>query len=257
MKARYREEVAALVAASPADNPPVVTDADLAPLPPLVARYLRRAGVVGRPRVVNVHAVFTAQMRNGRDQPWMTATVDQWDFFQPKARLFLMKAKRAGIPFIAFHRYVGAEAMFEVRLAGLVPMFRVSGPSMTQSETVTLLNDMCVLAPATLVDPSISWTTIDATHVRAEFANAGHRIAAELTFDADGDLVNFRSDDRHQNDGKRDRQLPWLTPVSGYRDFGGVRLAANGNANWLEPEGEWTYGRFQLQRIDFNCASPP
>jgi hypothetical protein len=255
MTSRFRAEAEALVTKSPAVGQPEVTTEDLAGLPPAIRRYLQRAGVVGRPRVVNLRAVFSAQMRNGRDQPWMNATVEQWDFFTPKARLFLMSARRAGIPFVAFHRYVGADAMFEVRLAGLVRMFRVSGPTMTKSETVTLFNDMCLLAPATLIDRDISWTTMDATHVRAEFMNAGHRIAAVLTFNEEGDLVNFRSDDRHQNDGKRDRQLPWLTPVSGYRDFGEMRLAAYGEARWLEPDAEWTYGRFTLQRIDVNCTS--
>ena len=142
-----------------------------------------------------------------------------------------------------------------VRVAGLVPMIDASGPIMTQSETVTLFNDMCILAPATLIDSTIEWSAVDATHVRATFANAGHRIAAVLTFDAAGDLINFRSEDRHQYDGKVDRLVPWLTPVSGYRQFGHVRLAEIGEAQWEESDGPWTYGRFVLQRIDYNVST--
>lgn len=256
LTARYRADLAALRAPASSAGEPLVTEADLASLPPAISRYVRRAGVVGRPRVRSVHSVFLARMRNGRDAPWMSATVEQWDFIAPNARLFLMKAKQSGIPFTAYHRYVGDAATFEVRLAGLLPIIRVSGPTMTRSETVTLFNDLCILAPAALIDPAITWTVLDPTRVRGEFTNAGHRISAVLTFDESGDLVNFRSDDRHQNDGKRDRLLPWLTPVSDYRDFDGVRLAAVGEARWLEPDGEWTYGRFELQRIAFNEDRP-
>jgi len=256
LRSSYRSEVRRLTTASPSSAPALVTDSDLASLPPLIRGYLTRAGVVGRPRVVNFRAVFRADMRNGRESPWMSATVEQYNFFGPNARLFFMSAARRGVPFDAFHRYVGNEASFTVRLAGVVPMIQANGPVMTRSETVTLFNDMCILAPATLLDPAIEWSALDASHVGATFTNAGHRIAAVLTFDAAGDLVNFRSDDRHQYDGTIDRLLPWLTPVTDYRDFGGVRLAARGEARWLEAESEWTYGRFDLQRIEYNVRGP-
>jgi hypothetical protein len=254
----FRREASQLLAAASSVNDRVVTEADLARLPSLVSRYLRGSGVVGRPFVASVHSAFTARMRNGRDTPWMKATVDQWNFLlEPKARLFLMKATRGGIPFTAFHRYVGNAATFEVRIAGLLPIIRVSGPTMSQSETVTLFNDMCLLAPASLIDPAISWTELDSSRVRGEFANAGHRISAELTFDDAGDLVNFRSEDRYQNDGKVERQLPWTTPVSGYRDFDGMRLFRAADACWIEDGREWVYGHFELQRIDYNLTGVP
>lgn len=252
----YHADVANLLAAS---SPPsqTVMESDLARLPPLVSRYLRRSGVVGRPRVASVHAGFKARMRNGRDAPWMNATVDQWNFMQPNARLFLMRARLGGIPLTAFHRYVGSEATFEVRVANLLPIIRVSGPTMTASETVTMFNDMCFLAPATLLDPAITWTELDASRVRAEFKNAGNRITAELTFDEAGDLVNFRSGDRYQNDGNRERRLPWLTPVSGYREFDGIRLFGAGDACWIENDQQWVYGHFELQQIEYNPTAVP
>lgn len=248
----FRGDTAALLAATRYAPQPVVTEADLGALPPQVARYLRRSGVVGRPRVVSLHAELKARMRNGREAPWMDATVDQWNFMQPKARLFLMRARRGGVPFIAFHRYVGDEATFEVRIAGLIPIIRVSGPIMTSSETVTMFNDMCMMAPASLLDPAITWTELDTSHVRGEFVNAGNRIAAELTFDDAGDLVNFRSEDRYQSDGKQEHRAPWVTPVSGYRDFDGVRLFDAGDACWIEDDQQWVYGHFELQRIEYN-----
>ena len=253
---RYRADVASLRGACPTLDGRKLTEADLAGLPSLVSRYLRRAGVVGRPPVASLHAVFKARMRNGRDAPWMNATVDQWNFMEPKARLFLMTASRGGIPFTAFHRYVGDSATFKVYVAGIFPIIRVSGPTMTRSETVTLFNDMCFLAPATLIDPAISWSTLDASHVRAEFANASHRITAVLTFDEAGDLVNFRSEDRYQNDGKVERRLPWITPVSGYREFDGARLFTTADACWIENDQEWVYGHFELQRIEYNPTAP-
>lgn len=245
-----REALAALPAS------PLVTDADLAPLPPLVATYLRRARVVGRPRVRSFHATFHAQMRSGPQAPWMTATADQYERFDPTARLFFMKARRGLVPFVVYHRYVGSEATMRVRLAGLVPIVTLGGDEATRSETVTLLNDICVLAPAALIDTPVAWTAVDDRHVRATYANAGHCVSAVLTFDAAGDLVDFLSDDRSMAEGNTLRRLPWTTPLRDYRDFGGARLAAHGDAQWTDGGTTWAYGRFELQRITYNVFAP-
>jgi hypothetical protein len=254
LRSRYRADVRAAIEAARALPPPaLVTPEDLAPLPAPVQRYLQRAGVVGKPHPRSLHAVFRARFRMGADRPWMSSHVEQQNFFGPQPRrLFYMTASRAGIPFVGFHRYVGAEATMQVRVAGLVPVVDARGPEMTQGETVTMLNDMCVLAPAALLSAPITWETLGEREVRATFTNAGKTISAVLTFDAAGDLVGFVSHDRYQSDGKVTRLFPWSTPLGGFRDFGGVRLPADGQARWREPSGEWTYGEFVLEDITYD-----
>lgn len=245
---RYEAEIARSAA------PPLVTDAELAPLPPLVQTYLRRVGVVGKPHVRSFHAVFAAHMRRAPDAPWMTAAVDQHNFYvgPAPARLFFTRASQWGIPFVVLHRYIGDAATMQVRIAGLFEIVNASGPEMTQAETVTLFNDICILAPAVLVDAPVRWQTLGDRQVKGTYTNAGKTISAVLIFDDVGDLVGFVSEDRYQSDGKTHKLLPWSTPLRSYRDFGGVRLAAEGEAYWREPDGEWPYGRFVLERITYN-----
>jgi hypothetical protein len=259
LRARYDADVRAATARALAIPPgPPICDADLRHLPPAVRAFLARAGAVGKPRVRALHALFRARLRAKPDAGWMSARVDQYDFFGPGGaeRLFFMRASRAGVPFIVFHRYVGDAATMEVRLAGLIPIVDARGSEMTRSETVTLLNDMCFLAPATLVDAPITWEELGPRQVRARYTNAGQTISADLTFDGAGDLVGFVSPDRYQSDGKTYRLLPWSTPLSGHRDFGVARLPAFGEARWREEAGEWAYGQFWLERIDYDERAP-
>ena len=252
LPAAFRRDVRAEL--RPSNQSATVTEADLARLPRSVATYLRRAGVVNHPRVQNFHAKFTAEMRSGPDEPWMQATADQYEFFNPTARLFFMRASRSGVPFKVFHRYVGSAATMDVRVGGLVPVASLSGAEMTKSETVTLFNDMCVLAPATLIDAPIAWIVRDEHIVHGTFTNAGFTVSADLIFDDDGDLVDFRSDDRSMSEGKTMRRLPWSTPLSDYRSFGDVRLAAVGEARWTDGARTWTYGRFVLKSLQYNVG---
>lgn len=257
LRSAYRTEVRRqhdLLEATCMQPAPVVTVGDLARLPPAVATYLKRAGVLGKPRPRSVHVVFRARMRNRPQDRWMQATAEQHNFYGPTgpARLFFMTASQLGLPFVAFHRYVGDAATFQVRVAGLVPIIDARGPQMNQSETVTMLNDMFVLAPGALVDANIRWETQPDGRVKATFTNAGQTVSALVRFDAAGDLVDFVSRDRYQSNGKVYNLLPWSTPVRDFRDFDGIRLPSRGDARWQESGGEWTYGEFTIERLTYD-----
>jgi hypothetical protein len=144
-----------------------VTEADVAPLPALLQTYLWRVGAVGRPRVHNVRVAFDAQMRSSARSPWMQSTAMQYEFFGPPARLFHMNARRGGVPIDVLHEYVDGAATFQVRIARFIPMVNKSGTGITHDETVTLMNDVLVLAPAAALDLPFTFETIDERSVSA------------------------------------------------------------------------------------------
>lgn len=229
-----------------------VRETDLAQLPPLMQKYLRAMGVVGRPRVHNFRVTFKAEMRSSADSPWMKSTAIQYEFFHSPARLFHMNASRAGIPFDVFHRYVDGAATFQVRIAGLKSMVDKRGAGLTNDETVTIMNDVLVMAPAAVLDLPFTFETTSTHTVRATFRNAGYTVSASLTFDDGGDLIGFESADRaHDREGGA---AIWSTPISGYRVVDGIRIGALGDANWIDSSGEWTYGRFQILSIAYNVT---
>jgi hypothetical protein len=233
----------------------LVTDTDLADLPDPVRRYLRAAGVVGQPRVWSYRLRFSGRIRSAPDARWMPFEAEQQSFADPPARLFLMRARMFGLPVEAFHRLIDGRATMQVKMAGAVPIVDARGDVMDRSEAVTLFNDMCLLAPGTLLDRRITWEPVDAQTVRARFTNGGHTVSATVLFEADGLLANFISDDRSRSspDGKVFTRLRFSTPVRGYRDFGATRLAAHGEARWRLPAGEFTYGEFDLEEIAYNA----
>jgi hypothetical protein len=96
---------------------------------------------------------------------------------------------------------------------------------------------------------------IDAAHVHADFTSGAHTIGAVLAFAPGGELIDFRSEDRTRTaDGKTFERLPWSTPLSDYRDFGGARLAGAGQAVWHTSEGEFVYIRTEMLEIEYNVA---
>lgn len=234
-----------------------VTEADLASLPEPVQRYLRVTGAVGRPRVHNFRARMHGRIRSGREARWIPLAAEQYNFVDHPARLFYLNGSMFAIPVQGYHRYVDRTATMDIKAAALVPVVAASGSEMNQGETVTMFNDMCVMAPATLIGPGIGWEPVDQKTARATFTNAGHTISAELSFNDHGELTNFRSDERYQTspDGTSVRKLPWSTPLDGYRSFGSVRLAGSGEARWRDAAGEFTYIELTFDDIDYNVTS--
>src|SRR4029450_7369082 len=134
-----------------------INDVELAHLPAPVQRYLRGVGVVGQPRVRNFKVRMHGRIRNGPDARWIPPAAEQYNFVDEPARLFYLSGSMFMVPVQGYHRYVGPSATMTVKAAALVPVVEVSGPEMNEGETVTMFNDMCVIAPATLIDPAIVW----------------------------------------------------------------------------------------------------
>ena len=250
--AEYRRDVDERLPQTAAS--PLITEPDLAPLPGPVQVYLRLAGVVGQPRVHHVKATWRGRIRASAGDPWMEFTAEQHNFVDEPARFFHMDATRNGLPVDVFHAFRDGRATMRVRLLSLVPIADASGPEIDRAETVTLLNDLSLLAPATLIDPSIRWEPIDERSARAYYTVGSNTIGALLLFNDAGELVDFVSDDRlaASPDGKTFTQQPWSTPVRDYRRFGRQRAFTRGEGRWHAPDGEFVYLEIELLDLETN-----
>jgi hypothetical protein len=249
---RYRTEVEQRL--HPGVEPPLLVEEDLQGLPAAVQKYLRSAGAVGRPRVENFRVAFRGTMRQSPESPWREISSQQYNFVTDPARLFYIESAMFGIPFDGLHAFTETGAIMQIKVASLLQVVDARGEKMDQGETVTMFNDMCLLAPPTLISPAIEWETVDPVTVRARFTHMGKTIGATLTFDEEGRLVNFVSGDRFlSSDGKSFLNVPWSTPVGEYREFGGRTVAGSGEAIWQMPQGEFCYAKFELADIEYNC----
>jgi hypothetical protein len=232
----------------------VVTESDLAALPGPVAAYVRQSGAVGHGRVSNFHAQISGRIRSGPSGRWMPFHGQQVNTCaSDPARLFFIEAAMLGFPLDVLHVFVGRSATMRVKAGSLVRIVDAAGPAMDQSETVTVFNDLCVLAPSALLDASIAWEEIDSRHVRGAFTRGPHTVRAVLAFNDADELIDFVSDDRFAG------VVPqrWSTPLRRYRSFGTTRIAADGDGRWqpADPQGAFTYIEFHVDDIAYDVRT--
>lgn len=249
-RARYRRHQAAVLAAAQAPAEPI-TEADLATLPPLVAGYLRRAGAVGRPRAIAFRAVLSGRIRSAPDAPWMAFVGEQVNTVGPDVtRWFRMDATMLGLPVDVLHVYTGGAATMSAAACSAVRVASASGAEMGRAETVTVLNDVCLLAPWALAALPVEWEPVDERRVRVRYACGPHRVSAVLVFDDAGDLVDFVSEDRVRIDGERRDRLTWSTPVGDHGELSAGRLPTAGSGLWHAPEGVYPYIEMRIHDVE-------
>lgn len=254
MKRLYKEEVLENLERTNDSKPEILKETDIQHLPEIVQRYLRYVGVIGKEKVLNFRVEFEGKIRSNPDDDWMHLKSVQYNFVDKPTRIFYITAKKMGIPAYGIHLYKDETAIMLIKLLGLFTVADAKGPEMNQGETVTVFNDMCLMAPATLIDRNIQWESIDSLTVKAKFTNGDITIGATLSFNEKGELLNFISNDRFAtNDGKTYKNYPWKTPVMGYKDLNGYKLAQGGKTIYEYIDRDFCYGVFIIKHIEYNC----
>lgn len=234
----------------------VLTEKDIAHLPEPVQKYLKYVGVLGKEKVNNFKVFINGTMKPDKNRDWFQVKIRQHSFLDKITRLFYLDCNMSGIPVLGLHFYKNGTAAMEIKVLGLIPIVKGVGELMNKAETVTVFNDMCVMAPASLVDKRIQWEPVDSHSVKATFSNNGNCITATLYFNDIGQLTNFVSDDRYYSPtGKTYESVRWSTPVNSYKNLNGFNLATYGEAIWNFPDGDFCYAKFTIQDVKYNCKN--
>lgn len=254
-KKRFVHDAREFVVRTAAVIPDRLAESDIAHLPEPVQRYLRFTQCLGKPKVKTFRVSLTGQLRQDAGSPWMKFSSQQYNAIEKPTRLFFLKAVMKHLPVTGYHRYREGEASMDIRLLSLFRVQHQTGKEMGVAETVTFFNDMCCMAPATLIDRRITWLDTNGNTVHAAFTTNHITISAWLYFNDEGALVNFVSDDRFalQPDGTLKRYR-WSTPLSNYREINGYRLATSAEAIYHYPDSELCYGTFNTTDIGYHCT---
>ena len=236
-----------------AEDGGTLSAAGLAELPEAVRRYIEVTGFVGAPEVAGFRAVSRGRIRASPDDPWMTFVAEQQNTLDPPSRLFHMRARKAGLPVDVLHVYRDGRATMRGKLLSLVPVVDEDGPEMDRAETVTLFNDLALMAPGGLAHADIRWEPEGEDGTRGFLTAGGRTVSARLLFDGGGELADFVSDDRLAHVEGSFEAWRWSTPVRSYQametDGRRVRVVREGAGRW-HPDGRPPYTYLELEVLE-------
>jgi hypothetical protein len=254
LRRTYKKEVKSARRVNVAESE-LLTEKDLIHLPKPVQKYLTYTGAIGKEKVHSFRVIADGKMKMNKDKDWAKIKIEQNNFIGIKlVRFFYLRMKMFGIPIYVLHSYTEKGAFMFGKLAGMFTVINSKGIEMRISDTITLLNDMCFFAPATLIDERISWEQIDNTTVNARFKTEYCIVTATLYFNENNELINFTTEDRYytNRDGTY-QKVRWTTPLSDYKEISGLKLPSCGVAIWNLPDGDFSYCKFtNIKSIIYN-----
>jgi hypothetical protein len=253
---QYKRDVTESLKHSNSHADSLLTIEAISHLPEPVQRYIIYSGAINKPVLTNFKIKFEGQIRSDEKSEWMPFTTEQYNFLDPPTRLFFMKATMKKIPVGGYHSYQDGVAIMDIRALSLFKVQYQTGREMDIAETVTWFNDLCLFAPAGLIDKRIQWKHLDSLSSKATFNHKDISISAILYFNTRGELVNFVSEDRYQIKSEVDRHVVrFSTPAKNYMKFNGHLAPSYGEAIWHLPEGNLNYGQFHCRDVEYNVKN--
>lgn len=240
-----------LAAAHPAGL--VVTEAMLAALPEPARRYLRYAGVVGKPVPAVVRLTQAGRIRGAVDAKWMNLEAEETYTTDPPGFLWRAWFPKRTMPFVMGRdEYAGGEGSILMKMAGVVTVADEHGPELGPAGLMRYLNEM-MWFPAAFLGRNVDLAPVDEGTFTATIIDGDTTATATLFVDAEGRLTNFRA--VRYNTGSRSMET-WETPIRGYSEYGGYRLPSRGEGVWKQPGGDFSYIDLDILTVTYDAQSP-
>lgn len=227
--------------------------AEVEGLPPAARRYFTHAIAEGTPRASAVRLSMRGEIR----------LKDEWEPFEAEQvirahRGFVWRAtvRMKGISVKGSDRFVDGRGAVRWKLLGIIPVARAEGPEIARSAAGRAQIEGIWL-PSALLEESLDWERVDATHAAARVRVGDHASRVELSVD-DAGRLRAASMLRWGTPGGVDapqEQAPFGCVVEDEGTFDGVTIPTLLRVGWYfgteRFEGEGVFFRCEVERAEF------
>ncbi len=102
---------------------PLLVEKEIAPLPDPIQKYLCYVGAIGKPKIQNVPAEISGEMKQKEESSWMNIRAKQYNFYDQPTRIFYISSRR----FILISRKEEKALEFQPRGEDKMPSFHRNG----------------------------------------------------------------------------------------------------------------------------------
>lgn len=230
-----------------------ITPADIADLPRPVQKYFQYCGFIGKAKMSNMSIHFNdVDFVLTPGKPKLKIKYTQYNSVDELQRIAYIDTQLYGIPFEGIDAYQNGAGSMKGILAKSITLFDQKGAAMDRASLVTCLSESLFLPTMALQD-YISWQEIDETHAQAVINCYGISAGGIFTFDDNGAMVSFTTDDRENTDTQGNTtKARWSAICEDYRETNGIKFPANLKAVWHFETGDLVYfdGRDITVRYD-------
>lgn len=226
----------------------VLTKEMLAPLPPVVQKWLERSGVVGKEIARRVHLKQRGEMKTKPGGNWIPFEAEQWNSINPPGFIWTTQILAGpGMTIAGRDKYEDGRGNMLIKLMWLFPVADTKGPETDQGAMLRNLAEVCWF-PSAACNGYIQWQQLDSLTAQATMTNGGITASGIFRFNSDGDVVSFEA--KRYYDRKEGATLEdWLVVNKGWREFDSVRVPYKSEITWKLKDGDFTWLKLEITDI--------
>jgi hypothetical protein len=177
----------------------------------------------------------------GKDKPSLNINYTQYNYMNIPNRIAYIDSSMYGIPFEGLDSYVNGTGSMKGVIAKNFTLFNQKGAAMNRASLVTYLAES-LLIPNVVLQDFITWEEIDNLHAKATISSYGITSSGIFTFDENGGMSVFTTDDREYTvgDGKS-QKVKWSVIVGNYKEANGLKMPTVLQAVWHFDDGDLIY----------------
>lgn len=225
------------------------TKEEISYLPRPVQKYFGYAGFLGKRKMSYMKALYRdVDFLISPDFPKLNIQYTQYNFVDEPERLAYIDTKLIGIPFEGLDIFESGEGAVKGVLGKAIPICNEEGLGLDQANLLSLLSESLLL-PSLVLQDFIEWEEIDENHAKATISYYGLKASGIFTFDHNGAMLRFTTEDRENVDSEGNVQkVKWSIICGNYQERNGYTLPTTFQAVWHYDEGDRVY--FDSQNIE-------
>ncbi len=232
-------------------------ETELAGLPVPVQRYFRAVLTDGQPIITAVTLTQSGTFN-------MSTSAAQWKPFTAKQAFttqrpgFVWNANITlfpGMPVRVVDAFIAGEGLLRPAILGLYSMGTMHGKGeIARGELLRHFAESVWFPTALLPSQGVVWQAVDDTSATATMTDGPISVTMLIRFGTDGLISTIHVDERATTVGTDTVMMPWECRMSNYQTRDGMQVPLTGEALYITPQGERSYFRGTIDRLDYEFA---
>jgi hypothetical protein len=216
-------------------------------LPAPVQRYFKHVLKDGQPYISYVRLKHDGQFKTGLKKDWVNITGEQ--YFTTEKPGFIWKGTTS--MFVARDMYLSDEGRLIATIFSTVNVVDIHGKQQyNESELLRWLGESVWFPTNLLPSENLKWTAIDTLSARLTFNYKGLSLFYIISFNNRGEIVQMETK-RYMDEKKLET---WIIIPGKYEEINGVIIPTKAEVFWRLKEGDFSYAKFTVQRIEYATA---
>ena len=219
--------------------------AQLETLPEPVKRYFKHVLKDEQPYISYVRLTHDGQFKTDLKKDWVNITGEQ--YFSTEKPAFIWKGITS--MFVARDMYIANEGRLIATIFSTINVVDTHGKQQyNEGELLRWLSESVWFPTNLLPSERLKWTAIDDFSAKLTFEYQKLSLFYIITFNEKAEISQMET--KRYMDEKR--QETWIIKPDNYQEKNGIIIPTKAEVFWRLKEGDFSYAKFNVTRIEYN-----